>query len=584
MDGVPHFAFRTFCLTLLGGLAGCGLLNGFRENLAAPAIALASGQRNPWVDDTVRFLVTLPKREEFGHADFLEVFDAAECQGNIVATVTEGLEAETVEASVGGRSLGKLTYSARIRRHAGAALCSSQSPTVSQRSAVYERVTGVITASADDAVSMDESSQVLVRPLGVAIYGDASFPSNIETPGTFASLSLGYQFTCGITSAGELKCWGANEAGQIGDGSLTGRLVPTSVGSGYESVDLGTSHGCAIKTNGDLYCWGLNDYGQVGDGSQTNRSLPTLIGSGYASVSVAAFHTCAVTTGGQLECWGRNDVGALGDGSYVDRHVPTLVGAGYASVSAGSYHTCAITTGQQLRCWGSNGNGQVGDNSTTQRNAPVVVGAGYASVNLGNSHSCALTTGGDLRCWGYNAFGQVYNGTTTSRRTPGLVGSGYASISSGAHHSCARKNDGRLFCWGVNGFGQVGDGTTTSHATPVEILPSIDFIDTGYYHNCVLSGGKPKCWGGNGAGRLGDASTIDRYYPPKDPNSGSCVVLATSSNLYGATCTCDGFVCALQVSARTYTSPKGWVTYTVRDGSGNYTASGALTVSIRDIP
>jgi hypothetical protein len=49
---------------------------------------------------------------------------------------------------------------------------------------------------------------------------------------SFAQVSAGYYQTCGVTSAGVAYCWGLNRAGQLGDGSLINRSVPTLVNGG----------------------------------------------------------------------------------------------------------------------------------------------------------------------------------------------------------------------------------------------------------------------------------------------------------------------------------------------------------------
>ncbi|MCS6316564.1 MAG: hypothetical protein H8K05_02030 [Nitrospira sp.] len=39
-------------------------------------------------------------------------------------------------------------------------------------------------------------------------------------------------------------------------------------------ITAGTSHTCLLLAGGQIRCWGLNDRGQLGDGTLTNRALP----------------------------------------------------------------------------------------------------------------------------------------------------------------------------------------------------------------------------------------------------------------------------------------------------------------------
>src|SRR5689334_2676764 len=83
----------------------------------------------------------------------------------------------------------------------------------------------------------------------------------------------GLFFTCARTSAGQARCWGDNEFGQLGDGSHDDADVPTTVlgpdGSspltGVRQVSAGDRHACARLANGTVACWGRNVYGQLGD-------------------------------------------------------------------------------------------------------------------------------------------------------------------------------------------------------------------------------------------------------------------------------------------------------------------------------
>ncbi|CAL62346.1 Conserved hypothetical protein, putative regulator of chromosome condensation [Herminiimonas arsenicoxydans] len=87
-----------------------------------------------------------------------------------------------------------------------------------------------------------------------------------------ASIAADLYHTCAVMTTGAAKCWGRNDYGQLGDNSLTDSPTPVNVSglaSGVSSIASGYSHTCAVLTTGQVKCWGRNDYGQVGDGSTT---------------------------------------------------------------------------------------------------------------------------------------------------------------------------------------------------------------------------------------------------------------------------------------------------------------------------
>ncbi len=155
--------------------------------------------------------------------------------------------------------------------------------------------------------------------------------------GGVVSIAGGEGFTCGLTTAGAVKCWGNNESGQLGNGSTTESATPvdvTGLASGVVRIAAGGSHACALTGDGALKCWGNNGRGQLGDGTGTNSSTPVEVvgmGSGVAGVVAGLVHTCAWTMAGDASCWGRNLEGQLGDGTTTDRLTPVgvvgLVGA-----------------------------------------------------------------------------------------------------------------------------------------------------------------------------------------------------------------------------------------------------------------
>ncbi|MEO8675716.1 MAG: right-handed parallel beta-helix repeat-containing protein [Casimicrobiaceae bacterium] len=377
-------------------------------------------------------------------------------------------------------------------------------------------------------------------------------PTLVSGQPTLKAMSGGGLHTCAIVGAGGVKCWGANDSGQLGDNSNTQRLAPVDVvglAGGVAAVVTGASHSCALTTAGGVRCWGDNSAGQLGDNSQTQRITPVSVSglaSGVKAIAAGDTHTCALTNAGGVKCWGQNSTGQVGDGTFNNlRLVPfDVLGltSGVAAIKAGGLHTCAITSGSGVKCWGWNGFGQIGDGSITQRNAPVDVSgltSGVSNIALGQYHSCALVVGG-IKCWGWNDYGQVGdNSSGTSRLTPvnvlGLA-SGVAGIAAGNGHSCAVMAAGGVKCWGDNTYGQVGDATSANtRLAPVDVagVTGASAVAVGGLHSCVRVGGGLACWGLNSNGQIGDGSVNMR---PTASDVAGLIALASASG--GGTHSC----------------------------------------------
>ncbi|MFN0099926.1 MAG: hypothetical protein ACKVS7_14735 [Gemmatimonadaceae bacterium] len=382
-----------------------------------------------------------------------------------------------------------------------------------------------ITAGLPSDCGAPPPRSVVVRPTsGARVELVADCPA--DPASQLRSLALGAFHSCGLTDDGAAWCWGDNSNGQLGDGTLTTRLVPTAVSGGhtFETLSAGLLHTCGTTASGDGYCWGFNTYGQLGDGSTTSRSVPTLVGGNldFATIDVAAFHSCAVTTAGAAYCWGRNADQQLGDGTTTQRETPTPVSGSrtYVGITAGYSHSCALATTGTAYCWGFNISGALGDGTITSRAVPTAVAGGrtFARLEAGTGYTCAIETTGAAVCWGANLAGQLGDGTSTTRLAPTNVSGArvFTSLAVAESHSCGVTPLGSTFCWGANSLGQLGDGSIATRRMPTEVVSAGigAVVANGYAHTCLVrTDASARCWGSNSAGQLGDGSNTASVFP-----------------------------------------------------------------------
>ncbi|MCC6874268.1 MAG: hypothetical protein IT378_08150 [Sandaracinaceae bacterium] len=143
-------------------------------------------------------------------------------------------------------------------------------------------------------------------------------------------LVAGRSHACVSRRSGAIECWGANASGNLGDGTRTTRPSPVRMqvplGSRLPATS-GASATCIIRPDAIVACVGANDEGELGDGSRVSSTTPVAVRGVADVVALAGWDRswCAATRGGEVWCWGQNDAGQLGDGTTTAHALPIRV-------------------------------------------------------------------------------------------------------------------------------------------------------------------------------------------------------------------------------------------------------------------
>lgn len=309
-------------------------------------------------------------------------------------------------------------------------------------------------------------------------------------------VDAGYQFTCLVEEAGQVKCVGMDNyrqssgdtaagGGDVSTSTLVGGFPATAISV---SADVGAS--CAVLAGGSFVCWGKDRYGVQGRGNRTDRTDPLIIALPgdelVADISVGAWHSCVLTSLGLVKCSGINTYGALGDGTNEDKyiHTPTSALADTASsIALGVGFTCTLLTSNSVQCWGWNKYGQLGIGSTADSNVPISPTLPPISqLNAKGLTVCVIVASDkSVLCFGYNGMGQLGNGDWSGAGStiPVLFGGGTTGVKEltvGGGHTCIRMMNNNIRCVGANENGQLGKYTADSHTVnlgpPVVGIPA----------------------------------------------------------------------------------------------------------------
>jgi len=240
----------------------------------------------------------------------------------------------------------------------------------------------------------------------------------------FRDLVAGGAHTCVLGESGTVYCWGANDRGQLGTGSSGSNQILAQTVQGLGGIDIDrlvpvgarARHTCALSVEGALYCWGANESGQIGNGTTAPALVATPVapdlGITYASAGTAANltrgYTCGVASSGDLYCWGDRP---LGPGPLSEpTAVPPGDGGEFTTVRTADDHACLLDVAGTAYCFGSATQGRLG-NGASSGSVPVPVTVSgeqaFDDLRVGSSFSFGRLAPGATFAWGENGQGQL---------------------------------------------------------------------------------------------------------------------------------------------------------------------------------
>lgn len=353
-------------------------------------------------------------------------------------------------------------------------------------------------------------------------------PALVSGGYVFRDISVGVFSTCGITDAGDARCWGRQDAGGLGNGTTAAgfgsspQLVSGSLK--WRTVAVNGLGACGLAGDGRLYCWGERAAAVLGTGNSSDQPSPILANvsnltgeNNFIQMGTGHTHACGLKASGEVYCWGDNTTGRLGIGSGASQSSPVKASMPEAAISlgVGLSTTCAVGVSGNLFCWGPDTQEAMGNGSGVVNHlTPTMTGTSsdrWLATTGSESAHCALRSNGKPYCWGYNDLGQSGTGVGGDIPSPTVVSTSelFTQIESRWKHSCGLTDSGVGRCWGNNAWGGLGDGTTTNSSTPVNVtsISNILTMNTGGGHTCaLLASGKTYCWGFDVVGQVGNGA------------------------------------------------------------------------------
>jgi RHS repeat-associated protein len=291
-----------------------------------------------------------------------------------------------------------------------------------------------------------------------ATFGDSPFPVQIPGVSNIINISAGYVDSLVVSNNGWVFAWGANESGELGNGTTNDSFTAVRVNSITNAIAVasGNYHSLALLSNGQVMAWGWNGEGELGIGTTNESTVPVLVSnlSNIIKISTCGSdHSVALSSNGQVWCWGYGGDGEIGNGHTTNALVPVLVSglSNITDVAAGQGHVIVLRSDGTVWTWGENDAGELGLNNTNAVSVPTVVASISQVQIIGAGYFSSAVTLGNGQTFGWGDW--LPDAPTYVTDTPI-----FTNLTAGGYHFCGLTTNGTAWSWGYDVFGEFGNG------------------------------------------------------------------------------------------------------------------------------
>lgn len=295
---------------------------------------------------------------------------------------------------------------------------------------------------------------------------------------------------CAVDAAGAVWCFGDNEHGLLGDGSLVVDPEPAKVAlDGVERLYALHTTVCMVAAS-EWHCAG------------NETSKPVRVGYAFGGVGGSQYELHAAE-GTSLR---KLSFGHGGDPTVVRGVSPEKDAIAGSSDRVGNLY---VASPQRLRvAWslGEAGREEAWDTFDLPRDFGAIT-----ALDAPASGICALSDRGRAACWYDTRFdhGGDFADAPSKRQalTPIDGPEHIVQIAAAQTGLCARTREGRVYCDGTTGL----VARDAQGMVEIESLRGATHLDTLHQHLCAVVGGRVRCLGENGKGQLGRAPRNGAY-------------------------------------------------------------------------